>query len=67
MEKVIRRNGKVAKLSKARKEHVCKQCVLPIFVDDWYWSIVLAGSGLGSIKFPTRVHTGDCFEKEIGG
>lgn len=66
-EKQISRNGKVATLRHARKQHDCKHCAIPIFPDTYYWEVVLAGSGLGSIKFPTRVHAGDCLEKELGG
>lgn len=66
-QRVIRRDGKIATLRRARKQHSCKYCPAPIFSGEHYWEIVLASSGLGSTKFPTRVHVGACYEKEFGG
>ena len=36
----------------------CKECGLPIEPREYYYSVTWAGSGLGSIKFPDRVHMG---------
>lgn len=63
----ITRNGKVARLRCARKQHACKQCPRPIYPGQHYYEVTYAGSGLGSIKFPARVHYGHCLQKELGG
>ncbi len=54
--KTIVRNGKTATLRKARKQHRCSECPFPIFLGERYFEVVLNGSGLGSSKFPDRVH-----------
>lgn len=48
--------GRTATLRKARKDHRCSACPEIILKREHYWSIVLNGSGLGSIKFPDRIH-----------
>lgn len=63
----IRQNNKIARQRRARKQHTCAQCGAPILKGDYYWEVVLAGSGLGSIKFPARVHDGECLKLEFGG
>ena len=65
MQTEIRQNGKIAILRRARKQQTCKQCPAPITCGRYYWEVTLAGSGLGSIKFPTRVHYGHCLQKEF--
>ena len=67
MPEFKRENGKVGIWRRARKEHTCKQCGAPILKGDHYWEVTLAGSGLGSNKFPARVHAGSCLEKEFRG
>ena len=62
----IRRNGKIATPRNARKEHRCTECPDPIAAGTLYYEVVLAGSGLGSLKFPARVHPGDCVESNLG-
>ncbi len=60
----FRLNGKIVDLKRARKEHQCKECKLPIFKGQLYYSITLAGSGLGSLKFPDRLHL-NCINKHL--
>lgn len=57
-------NGKVIDLKLARKEHTCTTCKQTIIPDSAYYHIVLAGSGLGSLKFPDRVHL-RCIDKYL--
>ncbi len=61
-------NGKVAELVTARKTYKCDECGYPIVPHSDYYQITLGGAGLGSIKFPDRVHV-HCIEKymETGG
>ena len=49
-------NGKIIQRRNARKAHSCKCCGITI-VPGPYYEITLAGSGLGSIKYPDRVHS----------
>ncbi len=63
---IIRRNGKIATPRHARKEHRCNECADPIPARTDYYEVVLAGSGLGSLKFPDRTHAGDCLETNLG-
>jgi len=54
----IREEGRIAKLTQARKYHRCVVCQKYMYKDDQYYSVTVAGSGLGGIKFPSHVHTG---------
>jgi len=58
----IARNGRIAQLIRARVNHRCCVCQEYIEERDYYYSVVVGGGGLGSIKFPERVHT-YCLEK----
>ena len=57
LERIVS-NGRIAELLKARKGYECKECGLSIEPREYYYSVTWAGSGLGSIKFPDRVHMG---------
>ena len=61
-------NGKVAELVTARKNYKCDECGYPIVPHSDYYRVTLAGAGLGSIKFPDRVHV-HCIEEnlKVGG
>lgn len=50
-----------ASVLKARKDFDCLVCPLKIRAKEHYYSIVY-GNGLGSLKFPDRVHM-HCLEK----
>jgi hypothetical protein len=65
MSREIRRNGKTATIRVARKDYICTECHFPILRGQPYWSIVLNGSGLGSLKFPERTHEGRCLQKNL--
>lgn len=54
----VTRGNRTATLTKARREHPCAICPEPIAKGDHYRSITYNGAGLGSIKFPERVHLG---------
>jgi hypothetical protein len=41
---------------RARKEHTCKMGDGTIARGEEYWEMTIGGGGLGSIKFPDRVH-----------
>ncbi len=56
LEKAIRREGRTAQLTKAKKHHRCGVCQEYINKGSQYYAITLNGSGLGSIKFPERIH-----------
>lgn len=64
LPQVVRREGRIATLTKARKLHRCAVCPEYIPKGDYYYSVVVGGGGLGSLKFPTRVHT-YCLEKHF--
>lgn len=61
-------NGKVIELRKSRKEHLCLNCGLPIPAKSFYYSVTFGGAGLGSLKFPDRIHL-DCVDNylDFGG
>ena len=61
---VIRREGRIATLTKARKHHRCAECPDWILPSTEYYSVIAGGSGLGGIKFPMRTHPG-CLEKHF--
>ncbi len=48
----------IAELKKARKQHECRVCHQSINKGAYYYSVVVAGGGLGSLKFPDRYHVG---------
>jgi len=54
-------NGKIADLITARKTYKCDECGYPVVPHSDYYMVTLAGAGLGSIKFPDRVHV-HCIE-----
>ena len=56
LDLVIRRHGRIAKITRARVSHRCAQCQEYILPRTQYYSVTVGGSGLGGIKFPTRVH-----------
>ncbi len=41
---------------KARKGYLCKACHEDILWQDIYYAVTIGGGGLGSLKFPTRIH-----------
>lgn len=57
----IRTNHRIAEMRTARKTFKCKECGWPIVALSDYYSVTIAGSGLGSIKRPDRVHV-HCIE-----
>ena len=48
-------NGKIATLTKARKQHACIECGDLIPPPMRYYTVVRGGGGLGWLKFPDRV------------
>lgn len=61
----IVRNGRIAELTKARKDFVSRCCGLMIEKGSSYYSVTYAGAGLGSIKYPQRCHI-NCIDKFLG-
>ena len=57
-------NGKVAELVTARKTYKCDECGYPIVPHSDYYTVTIGGGGLGSIKFPDRVHV-RCIEEYL--
>ena len=53
----IHMNGAVARLTKARKPYKCYSCGDPIEPGEYHYCVYY-GMGLGSLKFPDRVHQG---------
>ena len=49
-------SGTIAELVTARKAHRSACCGLPIEVGEEHYRITIGGGGLGSLKFPDRVH-----------
>lgn len=49
-------NGKTYTPRTAKKEFTCSECKLPIIPGEDYWSITLNGAGVGSLKYPDRIH-----------
>lgn len=64
--KTIYHNGYIADPRKARKPSVCEVCYKPIEVGSDYYAVVIGGGGLGSLKFPSRVHL-DCINDFFAG
>ena len=64
MRKAIVGNGRIATLTKANKEHMCRKCLGLIARGDLYYSVVVGGSGLAGLKFPERFHT-TCLPKGV--
>lgn len=60
----VRREGRIATLTKARKYHHCAECQGCIPPRTYYYSVVVGGGGLCSLKFPDRVHT-HCLDKHF--
>lgn len=52
----LRQYGWIPETKTARKRHYCHVCLLPILPKQQYYSIVIGGGGLGSLKFPGRIH-----------
>lgn len=48
--------GAILTLTRAKKEHPCEECPDPIKAGEQYYEIYYAGSGLGGMKFPNRIH-----------
>ena len=57
----IRKEGRIAQITRARKHHRCAVCQEFINKGSQYYAITIGGSGLGGLKFPTRVHI-DCID-----
>jgi len=55
-------NGKIAELITAKKTYKCNECGYPIVPHSDYYKVTIGGGGLGSLKFPDRVHV-HCIEK----
>lgn len=62
--KELRTNGKIATLVKARKGYKCDECGLPIEKGEQHYCIYIGGGGLGSLKFPDRIHI-DCIDSHL--
>lgn len=62
--KEIKRNGYIATLRGARKKHICSVCGFPIEPSQHYYEVV-AGGGLGWLKFPDRCHA-CCLNQYLG-
>jgi len=62
----IRRNGRIAELRQARKEYQCDQCKQVIKKRWLYYSVVIGGGGLGSLKYPDRCHV-HCIRRFLDG
>lgn len=56
--------GAILDLRTARKDHSCAECPEVIVPGEEYIEKTLAGAGLGSIKFPTRLHQ-RCIDKHL--
>lgn len=63
LQKIIYFDGRIATLTRARKEHRCRECPEPIAAGEHYYSVVIGGGGLCSTKFPKRVHI-ECLRTE---
>jgi len=50
---------RIVQITLARKSHSCEECPAPIARGELYYSLYWPGAGLGSNKFPDRVHI-DC-------
>jgi len=62
MESLVTGNGRIAELRRSMKFYPCAQCQKAIKPGDYYYAVTIAGGGLGSIKFPWRVHE-DCISQ----
>lgn len=62
----IRVNGRIAQLvQRPRKAYKCHDCGLSTESGEPHYSVTWAGSGLGSLKFPSRVCVG-CIPQHLG-
>ena len=61
----VKIRGRVLTIRTARKWHKCSECGLPIFPQEQYYQVTIGGGGLGSLKFPDRVHQ-NCIENYGG-
>lgn len=60
MQKQVIAQGRIATLTRARKPFQCQKCLDWIKPGELYYSVTVAGSGLGGFKFPERLHI-QCF------
>ena len=59
----VNHSGGRIEVKKARKEHTCNICELPILKGTEYYAIFYGG-GLGGLKFPDKVHKiRDCIKE----
>ena len=61
IEKKVIKDGYIADLRLSRKYYDCVICKKIIGLGEKHYTVVVAGGGLGSLKFPDRVHI-DCLE-----
>lgn len=62
----ISNKGRVATLiEKPRLPFICSECSQPLPAGDPHYSVTIGGGGLGSVKFPERVHV-DCIYQHLG-
>jgi len=63
MDQIIS-NGRIARLTKARKPHQCKKCLGWIERGELYYAVTIAGSGVDGMKDVDRVHA-ECLPEGI--
>jgi hypothetical protein len=55
-------NGCIAERHLSRKSFTCELCKVEIPRGVFYYSVIIAGGGLQSLKFPDRCHEGCVLE-----
>ena len=58
LDLVIRKEGRIAQLTLARKHHRCAACSEYILPATQYYAITIGGSGVGGKINSSRVHPG---------